>query len=135
MVGSLFDLLSNVPEDRDGFDWKEAMRRLVAPVARTEPWRTRPWRFFDEMHHHTTSSNPHPYYYQGNTPPSLSDLTDWLWTPETAAAFSILLLALTVVACCWFSHKVGEWMCTAGAGFLATILMVAVFLVFISQWL
>lgn len=131
---ALLEALSKVSETRDGFDWKEAARRLVRPVARTELWRARPWRYFDGIDYHQRQQ-PYPYYYRGNTPPSLSDLTEWMWTPETAAAFSILLLALTVLACCWFSHKVGEWMCTAGAGFLATVLMVGVFLVFVSQWL
>lgn len=120
---------------QDGFDWQVAARRLVRPVIRTEPWRARPWRYFDGINYQQRQPSPYPYYYRGNTPPSLSDLTDWMWTPETAAAFSILLLAMTVIACCWFSHKVGEWMCTAGAGFLATVLLLAVFLVFVSQWL
>lgn len=114
-----------------GFDWQYAAGRLLSPVVRRHPWQKHAsWRFFEP-----NAYSQHPYYYHGNgPPPTLQDLTAWLWTPETAAAFSLLLLAFTVVACCWFSHKIGEWLCTAVAGFLVTVILTLVILVFVSQW-
>lgn len=134
----LVDALGQSPWNAmEGFDWQAASERLVS---RAEPHHRRPqhqwhrhsWRYFDP----SLSPYPHhPYYYRGNgPPPSLEDLTAWLWTTETMVAFSLLLLALTVVACCWFSHKIGEFLCTAAAGFLATVLLTVVLVIFVSQW-
>jgi hypothetical protein len=133
----LMDAVSQSPWNAmEGFDWQAASDRLVSRAEThhrpQHQWHRHSWRYFDP----SLSPYPHhPYYYRGNgPPPSLEDLTAWMWTTETMVAFSLLLLALTVVACCWFSHKIGEFLCTAAAGFLATVLLTVVLLIFVSQW-
>jgi hypothetical protein len=120
-----------------GFDWKGAANRLHRIIVKRDPWEGA-WRHFDTLAAQgLRSRSTRPYYYRGNygPPPSFEELTAWLWTPQTATAFSLLLLALTVVGCCYFSHKIGEVICTAIMGFAAIILFVVVFLIFISQWI
>ena len=70
----------------------------------------------------------------GAPPPTLEELTAWLWTPETTMAFSLLLVVLALFLCCWVSHKIGEFLCTTTAGLSALGLFVVVFFVFLSQW-
>lgn len=144
MSGGLIRMLKDAPSvgtDDAGFDWGMAADRLQSPVERWLPWQRRAsWRFFNPPSLTMTERSSSyaytpPYYYHGNGPPlTVQDLTAWLWTPETAAAFSLLLLALTIIACCWFSHKIGEWLCTAASGFLATVVLILVLLIFVSQW-
>jgi len=139
-----------VTAEEVGFDWRGAAARLLSPMVRRYPWQLHQdgstgryphqhhglaWWYFEPVPL-GSRAYPQPYYYRGNTPTpiTMEDLTGWLWTPETASAFSLLLLALTVISCCYFSHKIGEWLCTAAAGLLATLILFVVFLVFISQW-
>lgn len=130
--GALNRALALEQDDRAGFDWDAAARRLVSHIVRRRlprsPW-DHAWRDFQGG-----GAASSPYYYGDQQPPSLAELTAWMWTPETAAAFSLLLVALTIFLCCWVSHKVGEMMCTTVTGFVAAAILLMVLLVFVSQW-
>lgn len=135
---TLLDLVAQYPwNQQEGFDWAATSQRLTSLVVTAT--RKRVNHYYYHYHHFdpsaVTRGTRHPYYYSGNgQPPSLEELMAWMWTPETMTAFGLLLLAMTIIACCWFSHKIGEWICTAAAGFLVTMVLVAVVLIFASQW-
>ena len=76
----------------------------------------------------------HPWLSDGRREPLLALEFAWLWTPETTMAFSLLMVVLALFLCCWISNKVGEFICTTMAGIMALSLLLAVLLVFVSQW-
>lgn len=139
-MAGLLRALKHQDRDADGYDWDWAAQRLTSPVIQREPWQ-RAWRHFDTLaargiHPHGLRGDMHPYYYHGNYGgPTLEDMTAWIWTPETASAFSLLLLAMTIFGCCWFSHKLGEALCTTVSGFFALVVLALVLWIFLSQWI
>lgn len=83
----------------------------------------------------------HPWMFDGDQDPLFSMLTattaisfEWMWTPETAMAFSLFMVVLALFLCCWMSHKIGEVLCTTMTGIVAMSLMIGVLLIFVSQW-
>lgn len=130
--GGLDEALAHVPPDQEGFDWDAAARELASYVVKRRrlPWGTPgAWHGFDAAYYH---HQQHRYYAEG---PSMEELMAWMWTPETATAFGILMLALAVFLCCWVSHKIGEALCSVVAGFLALMLLAIVLAIFLSQWM
>ncbi len=106
----------------DGYDWDTASQALAQHIPR---------KLYAYASAYASSWNWQPPPTDG---PTLADLMQWMWTPETASAFILLTLVLAVFLCCWVSHKIGEFMFTAVAGFTAVILLILVVSIFVSQW-
>lgn len=133
-MSGLTQALVTQPADQEGFDWDAAARKLVSRVVRQQRVA---WGTPGGWHHHYYYRGAYYHHYdhhQYAEGPTWEELTAWMWTEETALAFGILLLALTVFLCCWVSHKIGEAMCTVVAGFAAMVLLVLVLSIFLSQW-
>lgn len=130
-----------------GYDWERASDQILHAKGHRARSRLRhPWSHWYEPGDWDWAMVPYQQHHQqlwmrgegfqaGAPPPiTLEELTAWLWTPETTAAFSLLLVVLALFLCCWISHKVGEFLCTTTAGITALALLVVVFFVFLSQW-
>lgn len=138
------DLVQKSNDDAPlGYDWDRASDQILhGRCYHSRSHVHHPWSHWYE--HGDWDWTAAPYRYQGRYgytggmggPPAitLEELTAWLWTPETTAAFSLLLVVLSLFLCCWISHKVGEFLCTTTAGISALGLLIVVFFVFLSQW-
>lgn len=136
--GALTRALAQESQDQDGFDWDLAAHRLVSRVLPSRlhltAWQ-HAWRDFQTYGTGSGSSGQYrPYYYGSQQPLTMEELMAWMWTPQTATAFSLLMVALAVFLCCWVSHKIGETICTTASGFLVAALLLVVLMIFVSQW-
>lgn len=121
-----------------GYDWgRAADQTLHGRCYHARSHAHHPWSHWYEPGDWDWTTVPYQRStgFAGGPPPmTLEELTAWLWTPETTAAFSLLLVVLSLFLCCWISHKVGEFLCTTTAGISALGLLIVVFFVFLSQW-
>lgn len=131
---------ADAPSEGLEYDWAGAADKILhGRCYHARSHVHHPWSHWYERGDWDWTAAPYQqrYYGAGGAPPppiTLEELTAWLWTPETTAAFSLLLVVLALFLCCWISHKVGEFLCTTTAGLSALGLLVIVFFVFLSQW-
>lgn len=139
VMASAADSGSWSSDEELGYDWARATDQILhGKCYHSRSHVHHPWSHWYEHADWDWAAAPYRQRYYGrgigDPPPTLEELTAWLWTPETTAAFSLLLVVLSLFLCCWISHKVGEFLCTTTAGISALGLLIVVFFVFLSQW-